>query len=264
MKQTVFAVVIAILATIAGNASSSSADNYLTGGDFLIRNVTVVDGLGNKPQVGQDILIRGGKIASITGAGTSQPPSGARVIEGNGLTAMPGLIDAHTHIRTQWHGGLVLQDKYPQNRQHKNLQQNLAAYLYAGVTGIFNVGDPDPAEYSVKIDTGDPEALGKMMIGGTDSPAYPTLWAGESMHRELELMVMAGISPLDAIKSCTYNGAKIMRGEARYGSPQTGMEADLMLVKGRPWKNISDTRNIQQVFLKGKLVDRDKLLQSWR
>ncbi|MEH6592910.1 MAG: hypothetical protein V7746_21760 [Halioglobus sp.] len=55
----------------------------------------------------------------------------------------------------------------------------------------------------------------------------------------------------------------MMRGEDRFGSVQVGLEADLMLVKGQPWKNISDTRNIEYVFLKGKQVDREKLLTSW-
>ena len=54
-----------------------------------------------------------------------------------------------------------------------------------------------------------------------------------------------------------------MRGEDRFGSVQVEMEADLILVKGQPWKEISDIRNIEHVFLKGKQVDRQKLLTSW-
>ena len=134
----IFLIVLSLFPAVALGAN---ADKYLTGGNFFIRNVTVVDGLGNPPQPGQDLFISNGKIAAITRAGENLPPAGAAVIEGQDLTVMPGLIDAHTHIRSQWHGGLVLQDKYPQTREHKPLQQNLAAYLYAGVTGIFNVGD---------------------------------------------------------------------------------------------------------------------------
>ena len=79
------------------------------------------------------------------------------------------------------------------------------------------------------------------------------------MYRELELLTMAGISPIEAIKICTYNGAKILEEDHRYGSIQEGLEADLMLVSGKPWENISDTRNIKHVFLKEnrerKIVD---------
>ena len=84
------------------------------------------------------------------------------------------------------------------------------------------------------------------------------------MHRELELMVMAGLSPLDAIKVCTYNGARVLQREEVFGSLQTGLSADIVLVKGKPWKNISDSRNIQHTFLRGQLLDRGKLLTSWK
>ena len=75
---------------------------------------------------------------------------------------------------------------------------------------------------------------------------------------------MAGISPIEAIKICTFNGAKILEDENRYGSIQEGKEADLLLVSGKPWKNISDTRNIEYLFMKGKQVDRQKMLTSWK
>ena len=79
------------------------------------------------------------------------------------------------------------------------------------------------------------------------------------MHRELELLVMAGIPELDAIKICTYNAAKILRRELKFGSLQTGFSADLILVEGNPSKNISESRNVKHVFLHGKQVDRNSL-----
>lgn len=104
---------------------------------------------------------------------------------------------------------------------------------------------------------------GALIAGGTDAPAYPTLWAGESMHRELKLFVMAGIPPIDAIKICTYNAAKILKDENKYGSLQEGLVADLFLVSGDPAKNITDTRNIKHVIVRGGLLDRKKLPTSW-
>jgi len=104
---------------------------------------------------------------------------------------------------------------------------------------------------------------GVKILCGTDSAAYPSLWPGESLVRELELLVMTGVPEVDAIKACTYNGAEFMRGEDRFGSIQAGLEADIVLVKGEPWNDISSVRNIEAVFLKGKKVDRKKLLTSW-
>ena len=99
---------------------------------------------------------------------------------------------------------------------------------------------------------------GVLIAGGSDM-IYASLWDGEVMHRELELLVKAGISEVQAIKCCTHNGAKILRRQKEFGSLQKGMSADLLIVEGNPAKNISDTRNVQHVFLRGKRVDRESL-----
>ena len=99
---------------------------------------------------------------------------------------------------------------------------------------------------------------GVLIAGGSDTP-YASLWPGESMHRELELLVMAGIPNLDAIKVCTHNASRILRRESEFGSLQVGLSADLILVEGNPAENISDSRNVKHVFLRGKQVDRKSL-----
>jgi imidazolonepropionase-like amidohydrolase len=99
---------------------------------------------------------------------------------------------------------------------------------------------------------------GVLIAGGSDD-SFPSLWPGESMHRELELLVMAGIPPIDAIRICTHNGSRILQREDKFGSLQVGMSADILIVEGNPAKNISDTRNVRHVFLRGKKIDRDSL-----
>ena len=99
---------------------------------------------------------------------------------------------------------------------------------------------------------------GVLIAGGSDC-VYPSLWDGEVMHREMELLVKAGISEVQAIMCCTHNGAKILRRDKQFGSIQKGMSADILIVEGNPAKNISDTRNVKHVFLKGKQVDRNSL-----
>ncbi len=79
------------------------------------------------------------------------------------------------------------------------------------------------------------------------------------MHRELELLVMAGIPPLDAIKICSHNAAKILESEAEFGSLEERLSADVLVVEGNPAENVSDSRNVRHVFLRGKQVDRDSL-----
>ena len=82
------------------------------------------------------------------------------------------------------------------------------------------------------------------------------------MHRELELFVMAGISPIEAIQMCTSNAAKILERDKNFGSLQESLSADILIVDGNPATNISDTRNVRHVFLRGKQVDRESLRLS--
>lgn len=100
---------------------------------------------------------------------------------------------------------------------------------------------------------------GVLMGMGTDAPSPAANWPGEAMHRELELHVEAGIPPVQAIKMATHNGARILRQDHAFGSIETGKIADLIIVRGDPSTNISDTRNVEYVIKGGKLVDRQAL-----
>jgi len=79
------------------------------------------------------------------------------------------------------------------------------------------------------------------------------------MHREMELLVMAGIPALDVITMCTSEAAKILRREDKFGTLQAGLSADILIVEGNPAENISDSRNVKHVFSQGRQVDRDSL-----
>src|SRR5690606_26180822 len=87
---------------------------------------------------------------------------------------------------------------------------------------------------------------------------------GESMLVELELLVAdAGLSPVEAIRIGTYNGARILRQEKEFGSIQGGLLAALLIVKGDPARNIRDLRNTAYVFKEGKIIDRQSLTRQW-
>jgi imidazolonepropionase-like amidohydrolase len=454
----VFGIVSFVLAS--GQAVADPA--YAHEGSSLVSNVRVIDGLGNDPIESQDILIVDGKIAAIGDTGSLEAPDGALNIDGSGLTAMPGLIDMHVHLKGGWANATLPAEKYQPTYDDKAIQRALSGYLYAGVTTVLEVGAEDhdwsvatrdrinsgdlfgPRAYTVgapwsqrpsgwdhpgltyvtdaemipdqmrqyedadiemlKLYTGmsaftaqlvveaahergmyvvadlwqlnmdqiymrasglngfahsSPDSVsvesnewlaandrfviatanvgeklsglrvadedgqrlmlneplivdiwgkdtvtefydtypeirhefydgpnafyqlnnfgdmtkirgnflpnikgaydaGVLIAGGSDSP-FPSVWAGESMHRELELFVMAGIPEIDAIKSCTYNAAKILRRDAEFGSLQPGMSADILIVEGNPAINISNSRNVRHVFSQGRQVDRDSL-----
>ncbi len=98
---------------------------------------------------------------------------------------------------------------------------------------------------------------GVTMVAGTDAP-YPGVMLGEGLHRELELLVEAGLTPLEAISAATRNAAGLM-GADDWGTLEAGKRADLIVVTGRPDRHIGDTRNIQVVMQKGHILDRKAL-----
>lgn len=89
---------------------------------------------------------------------------------------------------------------------------------------------------------------------GTDSGAIPLRAQGFSEHLELELMVQAGLTPLQAITVATSSAAHVLRIDDNFGTLQTGKKADLLIVDGDPSTHIKDTRKIVAVYKAGRMV----------
>jgi imidazolonepropionase-like amidohydrolase len=98
---------------------------------------------------------------------------------------------------------------------------------------------------------------GVPIVAGTDQ-AVP----GHSLHRELELYVRAGMTPMEAIRSATIVPARAMKLDRQVGTIEAGKRADLILVAGRPDRNISDIRNVRTVIAAGRGFDCAELWKS--
>lgn len=97
-------------------------------------------------------------------------------------------------------------------------------------------------------------AAGVPILAGTDAP-NPGTGHGVSIHRELELLVQAGLTPTEALSSTTSVPAKAFGLNDR-GRIATGLRADLLLVKGDPATDITATRDIVAIWKTGVEVDR--------
>jgi len=93
------------------------------------------------------------------------------------------------------------------------------------------------------------------LLAGTDAP-NPGTTHGASLHRELELLVQAGLTPAEALAAATSVPAKQFGLEDR-GTLAPGQRADLLLVDGDPTADIKATRKIAGVWKLGVAVDRD-------
>ena len=96
---------------------------------------------------------------------------------------------------------------------------------------------------------------------GTDSGA-PGVVIGSAVHKELEVMIEAGISPLAAIVSATKKAAENLGAGNELGTIEVGKLADIVVVSGHPTTYIADTKNIKLVIKDGRvLVDKLGLLE---
>jgi imidazolonepropionase-like amidohydrolase len=105
-------------------------------------------------------------------------------------------------------------------------------------------------------------AAGGLLLAGLDPTGNGGIVAGFGDLREVELLVEAGFTPLEAIKIATLNGAKWLGEDSRIGSIAVGKQADLMIVKGNPATTIADIEKVEIVFKDGVGYDSEKLIQS--
>ena len=103
---------------------------------------------------------------------------------------------------------------------------------------------------------------GGTLLAGLDPTGIGGIIAGFGDQREVELLVEAGFSPVEAIKIATLNGAEFLGQSAHVGSLVPGKQADILLVKGDPSANIQDIENVELVFKDGTGWDSKKLIDS--
>jgi imidazolonepropionase-like amidohydrolase len=103
---------------------------------------------------------------------------------------------------------------------------------------------------------------GGTLLAGLDPTGIGGTIAGFGDQREVELLVEAGFTPLEAIKIATLNGAEFLGEQASIGSLAAGKQADIMLVKGDPSAKIEDIENVELVFKDGVGWDSKKLIES--
>jgi enamidase len=103
---------------------------------------------------------------------------------------------------------------------------------------------------------------GGLLVAGTDPTGAGGVVPGYSDQRQIELLVEAGFTPLEAISIATLNGAKYLGRDARIGSIAPGKQADLVVVSGDPSTTIGDVRRVDTVFKQGVGFDPAKLIAS--
>jgi imidazolonepropionase-like amidohydrolase len=105
---------------------------------------------------------------------------------------------------------------------------------------------------------------GGLLLAGLDPTGMGGVLAGFGDQREVELLVEAGFTPVEAIHIATSNGAQYLGELDHIGTIAPGKQADLVVIKGDPSKNIEDIENVETVFKDGVGYDSVKLIESVR
>ena len=93
---------------------------------------------------------------------------------------------------------------------------------------------------------------GVKILAGTDTP-IGFLTPGFSLHKELELLVESGLTPLQALRAATITPAEFFNLEDKMGTIEVGKFADLVILNNNPLNNIKHTQDIHTVILKGRI-----------
>lgn len=123
----------------------------------------------------------------------------------------------------------------PANPNDPRVQQSMRKFGYA----LYNVKALHDGGVTIAV--------------GTDA-GMPGTPHGAATLREMELLVQAGLTPSEALIAGTANSARVMGKLADRGTIEKGKRADLVLVNGAPWSQISDIRKTDRVFIDGKLA----------
>jgi hypothetical protein len=105
---------------------------------------------------------------------------------------------------------------------------------------------------------------GGVLLAGPDPTGNGGVLPGFGDQREVELLVEAGFTPVEAIQIATENGALYLGRQDRIGSLVPGKQADLVLIKGDPSRQIDEIENVETVFKAGIGYDSKKLIDSVR
>lgn len=137
-----------------------------------------------------------------------------------------------------WWKSIVTPKKEGPINEHQKQMANFYPFLLTLTKSMFDAGVP--------------------ILAGTDSP-NPGMVHGYSIHEELRNIVAAGISPYQALKIATVNGAIFLKMESQIGSIKEGMIADLVLLEQNPLEEITNTKLQTGVMVSGKWYSKQQL-----
>lgn len=161
----------------------------------------------------------------------------ARMSERQDAFYVPNLPDPGDPREVDWLAGTVPADRLEELREAFSTPSTRAREAY-------EIQAPNLARLN---------EAGARIAFGTDGGAP---WA---LHMELEAMVRAGMTPAEALVAATRTSAEMLRLDDQLGTIQPGRSADFVVLEASPLEDITNTRRIRSVYLRGSALDREEL-----
>ncbi|HST58665.1 MAG TPA: amidohydrolase family protein, partial [Longimicrobium sp.] len=177
----------------------------------------------------------------------------ARAVVRHRAYIVPTLIVAHQYAseRRPSLAGVPLADRVP---EHVHAFWNRGASA-ASFKHLFDVHEQFAAHLTRRV-----AALGGRVGAGSDLP-NPYVTPGGALHQELELLVGAGLTPLQALRAATGGAADILDRDD-LGVLAAGRAADVIVVAGNPAADIRATRDVRTVIRNGQVLEMEALLAA--
>jgi imidazolonepropionase-like amidohydrolase len=274
-------VAVAVTALIAVPSSAPTVER--TGpGTVVVSGGTLVDGTGREPLAGATIVVRDGRVAEVTAGGVT--PLRPDDIDARGKWIVPGLIDMHVHYQPGWMDALFIRHSVTTVRDvGGGLDTILGLREESRTPGIarprifacgplidgpwprhgtgISVSVQTPAEASaaarrlgcLKPFLARLQRAGGQVVAGSDT-SNPSVVPGASLHRELELLVEAGLSPREALAAATRTAAAFLGQAQTLGTLEVGKTADLVVRGADPLASIAAIREVEVVIRDGRVV----------
>ena len=134
------AVAISIFWAAVGAGPAQQAAPLAPGGGLAVVGGFLIDGFGGPPLHDSVVLIEGDRIVSVGRVGQLAVPAGARVVDANGYTVMPGLLDAHVHLDILGHGDYPTWHEMVRGNYAEVMEISARQLLAHGVTTARDAG----------------------------------------------------------------------------------------------------------------------------
>ncbi len=176
----------------------------------------------------------------------------ARRVAESGVSVIPNLV-----VYKQIAGQLLDPETFLSRPEAERMPESMVRSWQADRNGYFKRSNPESFLESLQQTYPFLEKLTKAfsdagvpMLAGTDV-GVPMVIAGVSLHEELELLVVAGLSPAAALATATIAAAEFLKRDDA-GQVRPGFRADLILLRANPLEDIRNTRTIDAVLLAGR------------